>query len=154
MRLPTAEETKAALEKSAGAGSAPLFKGGNLEDEEFVAKEDSSDFTLRRAALAAKRAKEGSVGEGTSSLFDRLGLSLEMRRLEEQAADRLSRTLRYEGLFRITLPADAFERAPRLAAQFPVDANTGRIPLMVPIEGSLYEITLTQAEDIYQQGTR
>lgn len=154
VRLPTAEETKAALEKSAGAGSAPLFKGGNVEDEEFVAKEDSSDFTLRRAALAAKRAKEGSVGEGTSSLFDRLGLSLEMRRLEEQAADRLSRTLRYEGLFRITLPADAFERAPRLAAQFPVDANTGRIPLMVPIEGSLYEITLTQAEDIYQQGTR
>jgi hypothetical protein len=26
--------------------------------------------------------------------------------------------------------------------------------MMVPIEGSLYEITLTQAEDIYQQGTR
>jgi hypothetical protein len=66
----------------------------------------------------------------------------------------LSRTLRYEGLFRITLPADAFERAPKLAAQFPVDANIGRIPMLVPIEGNLYEITLTQAEDIYQQGTR
>jgi hypothetical protein len=77
-----------------------------------------------------------------------------MRRLEEQAADRLSRTLRYEGLFRITLPADAFERAPKLAAQFPVDANIGRIPMLVPIEGNLYEITLHQAEDIYQQGTR
>jgi hypothetical protein len=94
------------------------------------------------------------MGEGASSLFDRLGLSLEMRRLEEQAANRLSTTLRYEGLFRITLPADAFERAPKLAAQFPVDANIGRIPIMVPIEGGLYEITLTQAEDIYQQGTR
>lgn len=155
VRLPTPEETKAALEKTAGADSAPLFRGDQAENEDVASKEDSSaDFTLRRAALAAKRARDGNMGEGTSSLFDRLGLSLEMRRLEEQAADRLSRTLRYQGLFRITLPADAFERAPKLAAQFPVDPNIGRIPLMVPIEGSLYEITLTQAEDIYQQGAR
>lgn len=154
VRLPTPEETKAALEKTAGAGSAPLFKRDEAENEEAASKDDASDFTLRRAALAAKRAREGNMGEGTSSLFDRLGLSLEMRRLEEQAAERVSRTLRYEGLFRITLPADAFERAPRLAAQFPVDANIARIPMMIPIEGSLYEITLTQAEDIYQQGTR
>jgi hypothetical protein len=154
VRLPTAEETKAAMQKTAGAGSAPLFKIDDAENQEVASKGDSSDFTLRRAALAAKRAREGNLGEGASSLFDRLGLNLEMRRLEEQAADRLSRTLRYEGLFRITLPADAFERAPKLAAQFPVDANIGRIPMLVPIEGNLYEITLTQAEDIYQQGTR
>jgi hypothetical protein len=154
VRLPTAEETKAALEKTAGAGSAPLFKIDETENEEVASKGDSPDFTLRRAALEAQRARDGNMGEGASSLFDRLGLSLEMRRLEEQAANRLSTTLRYEGLFRITLPADAFERAPKLAAQFPVDANIGRIPMMVPIEGSLYEITLTQAEDIYQQGTR
>jgi hypothetical protein len=154
VRLPTAEETKAALEKTAGAGSAPLFKSDEADNEEAAAKGDGSDFTLRRAALAAERSRDGNLGEGASSLFDRLGLSLEMRRLEEQAADRLSRTLRYDGLFRITLPADAFERAPKLSAQFPVDANIGRIPLMVPVEGSLYEITLTQAEDIYQQGTR
>jgi hypothetical protein len=154
VRLPTAEETKAALEKTAGAGSAPLFKIDETENEEVASKGDSPDFTLRRAALEAQRARDGNMGEGASSLFDSLGLSLEMRRLEEQAANRLSTTLRYEGLFRITLPADAFERAPKLAAQFPVDANIGRIPMMVPIEGSLYEITLTQAEDIYQQGTR
>lgn len=154
VRLPTAEETKAAMEKTAGAGSAPLFKGDEAENEEVASKGDGPDFTLRRAALAEKRARDGSVGDGGGGLFDRLGLSLEMRRLQEQAADRLSRTLRYEGLFRITLPADAFERAPRLAAQFPVDATIGRIPLMVPIEGSLHEITLTQAENIYQQGAR
>ena len=154
VRLPTEEETKAALQKSEGAGSAPLFKGEDVENEEMATKEDGADFTLRRAALADKRARKEGVGEETSSLFDRLGLSLEMRRLEEQAADRLSRTLRYAGLFRITLPSDAFERTPKLTAQFPVDANIGKIPMMVPIEGSLYEITLTQAEDIYQQGTR
>ena len=154
VRLPTAEEMKAASQKSAGAGSAPLFKGEDAENEEIATKEDGADFTLRRAGLADQRAQAEGVGEGTSSLFDRLGLSLEMRRLENQEADRLSRTLRYDGLFRITLPADAFERTPKLTAQFPVDANIGRIPMMVPIEGSLYEITLTQAEEIYQQGTR
>jgi hypothetical protein len=154
VRLPTAEETKAALEKSKTPGGEPLFKSDDAEGEVAAAKGDDSNFSLRRAAQEAKRAKEGSLGDGASSLFDRLGLSLEMRRIEGQASDRLSRTLRYEGLFRITLPPDAFERAPKLTAQFPVDINLGRIPLVVPIEGSLYEITLKQAEDIYQQGTR
>jgi hypothetical protein len=35
-----------------------------------------------------------------------------------------------------------------------VDSTTGRIPLMVPIDGNLYELTLQQAEDIYKQGKR
>jgi hypothetical protein len=57
-------------------------------------------------------------------------------------------------MLKVTLPPDAFERAPKLAAQLPVDANLGRIPLMIPIEGTLYELTLKQAEEIYQLGTR
>ena len=157
VRLPTAEETKAAVAKSESSGGAPLFTGENAETEETVSKADDADFTLRRAAHAtqeAKRAKDGTQADGSLSLFDRLGLSLEMRRLEEQASDRLSRTLRYEGMLRITLPGNAFELSPRLAEQFPVDSKLGRIPLMVPIEGSLYELTLKQAEDIYQQGAR
>jgi hypothetical protein len=31
---------------------------------------------------------------------------------------------------------------------------SGRIPMAVPIEGDLFELTLKQAEDIYQQGRR
>ena len=54
----------------------------------------------------------------------------------------------------ITIPGDAFERAPRLQQLYPIDANTGRMPMQVPIEGNLYELTLKQAEDIYQQGQR
>ncbi len=154
VRLPTPEEAKAAVEKSARAGGAPLFNGDEPEPDTTGPKVEDSEFTLRRAAEEAKRAKERNPGEGTGSLFDRLGLSLEMRRLEEQASERMSRTLLYEGSFRATVPADAFERAPKLAAQFPVDPKSGRIPLMVPIEGSLYEITLKQAEDLYQQGRR
>ncbi len=154
VRLPTADETKAALEKGKGAASAPLFSGDDVTGAEAAAKADDGNFTLSRAAREAKRVKEGIPMEGASSLFDRLGLSFELRRLEDQAADRLSRTLRYEGMFQITLLPDSFERAPRLSSLFPVDPKLGRIPLMVPIEGNLYELTLKQAEDIYQQGTR
>ena len=58
--------------------------------------------------------------------------------------------LRYEGAFRITLPGDAFERAARLQEEYPFDASTGRVPIMVPVQGNLYEVTLKQAEDIYE----
>ena len=33
---------------------------------------------------------------------------------------------------------------------YPVDKETGRIAMKVPIQGALYEITLKQGEDIYQ----
>jgi hypothetical protein len=35
-----------------------------------------------------------------------------------------------------------------------VDPSTNRIPMMVPIKGTLYEITLQQAEEVYQMGRR
>jgi hypothetical protein len=37
---------------------------------------------------------------------------------------------------------------------YPVDRETNRIPMRVPIEGHLYELTLKQAEDIYVMGQR
>jgi hypothetical protein len=154
VRLPTAEETQAAVGKPATAGGAPLFRAEDEENEGLAIKSGENAFTLRRAAQEAKREKDASPGDASATLFDRLGLSFEMRRLEEQAADRLSKTLRYQGMFLITLPPDAFERAPRLTQQFPVDPKLNRIPMVVPVEGSLYEVTLKQAEDIYQQGTR
>lgn len=153
VRLPTLEQTRQEIEKGPNNGESRIF---NSEDVDLAALKMKSedDFTLRRAALAAKREREGSSGNSARSLFDQEDILLERRRLEAEASERVSRTLRYEGLFRITLPPDAFERAPKLAAQFPVDPASGRIPLMVPIEGSLYEITLKQAEYIYQQGRR
>ena len=88
------------------------------------------------------------------SLFDRLSISFEMRRLQSQAAERMSRMLQYEGMFRITIPNDAFERAPQLRQLYPVDTKSNRISMRVPMKGNLYELTLKQAEDIYQQGRR
>lgn len=154
VRLPNAEETKAAMEKGTVSGGSPLFGEEDEGLERNAAKMDDSDFTLRRAAQEVKRAKEGAQPDPTSSLSARLALNLDARNLDAQASERSSRTLRYEGLFKITLLPDSFERAPRLTQQYPVDATSNRIPMMVPIEGSLYEITLKQAEDIYQQGRR
>jgi hypothetical protein len=154
VRLPTAEETNAAVNRGSNGG-APIFTAENGETEEDDStKKTGGDFSLKRAALEAKRVKEGSQNAASVSLFDRLGMSLEMRRLEEQAAERISRTLRYEGAFKISIPADAFERTPKLAEQFPIDPISRRISMVVPIEGSIYEVTLKQAEDIYQQGRR
>jgi hypothetical protein len=154
VRLPTQEEAKQALGKTVGETSAPLFQAEDEQNESLAAKEGEDSITLRRAAQVLKREREGKATAGTGSLFDRLGLSFEMRRLEEEAADRSAKTLRFQGNFLITLLPDSFERAPRLAQDFPVDGRLGRIPMMVPIEGTLYELTLKQAEDIYQQGTR
>ena len=154
VRLPTPEEAKAAVASSESVGGSPLYGAESAPTDGITATAADADITLRRAAQETKRGKDGNVIDASSSLFDRLGLDFERRRLEEQAADRLSKTLRYEGSFQITLPKDIFERSPRLAAQFPTDPVSDRIPLTIPIEGSLYDLTLKQAEDIYQQGKR
>lgn len=154
VRLPTPEETKAAVDRSSLPGGSPIFSGEDVGADELDTKVEDTDFTLRQAGKATKRTKDGYQPQNPDSLSSRLALNLEARHLDAQASERSSRALRYEGEFRITIPADAFERAPRLVQQFPVDPTLGRIPLMVPIEGTLYEVTLKQAEDLYQQGRR
>lgn len=154
VRLPTQQEIDAAVARGTGLESSALFAN---EDELAGARNlpaGETDFTLRRAAQEARRIQEGKQTMESLSLFDRLGMSIEMRRLESQASERMSRMLRYEGGVRITLESDAFERAPRLNEIYPADPVTGRIMMQVPISGHLYELTLKQAEDIYQQGKR
>ena len=62
--------------------------------------------------------------------------------------------LRYEGGFRITIPGDAFESAEVLRNTFPVDPANGRIPIDVPIQGTIYEVTRRQAEELQEMGTK
>ena len=49
---------------------------------------------------------------------------------------------------RITIPGDAFDRNLLLRETFPVDPGTGRIALDVPLDGTIYELTRRQAEEI------
>ena len=148
VRLPSPQEIQAVTSKGADMAGSPLF----AVDDKTAQMETS--FTLKRAAQEARRLKDGTQNAESLSLFDRLGAGLEMRRLQSQQAERMSRILRYDGELRMTLMGDAFERGRELQARYPVDRATGRVPLVVPIEGSIYELTLKQAEEIYQQGQR
>ena len=155
VRLPTQQEIDAALAQGTGLETSPLFiSEDELAESRGVPEPQAEDFTLRRAAQEARRVQEGSQSPESLSLFKRLGLGIELRRLRDQAAERMSRMLQYEGKVRITLPGDVFERAPRLREMHPPDAATGRVALDVPIKGNLYEVTLRQAEEIYELGRR
>jgi hypothetical protein len=152
VRLPNDDEVRAAVQKGLFAGDSDFF-GANPETPLLPGTGDTN-FTLKRAANEAKQLRDGMQNPETMSLFDRLGLSLEMRKLEVEAAERLSRILRHQGELVITLPANAFEQAPNLRKKYPVNLDIGRIPMRVPIDGYLDEITLQQAESVYQDGQR
>jgi hypothetical protein len=152
VRLPTQQEIDEAMAK--GTDSSPLFSQGEESNDLTKPTSSESDFTLRRAAQEARRIQEGKQSPESLTLFDRLGAGIVMRQMQSQAAERMSRMLRYDGALRITLPGDAFERAPRLQEIYPVDPATNRVAIRVPLQGHIYELTLRQAEDIYQQGQR
>lgn len=150
VRLPTPEEARAALQAD-NSGDAPAYPDMDALDSDSGS---GGDFSLRRAGLETKREKDGNKSVKPVSLFDRLGLNVEMRRLEEEASERASRTLRYEGKFVVTIPGDAFDEAPTLAEKYPKDPVTGRISVPVPIEGTLYEVTFKQMKELYELGRR
>lgn len=150
VRLPSQKEIDDAIARGEGDGGSVL---ADVADEAFVSKglaqRNEEDITLRRAAQALDRTGRG-VRDESGSLFDRLSSNAELRKLQQQASERMSRILRYEGSFRITIPSDAFERASRLQLEYPLDASIGRVPIIVPVQGYLYEVTLKQADDIYE----
>lgn len=160
VRPPTQEEIRVLTEQGSGSGSGPgteseYFSTGEYKgSRDKEAAKEEEQFTLKRAAREARKIKDGKLNPDSLSLFDRMGLSLEMRHLQRQSSERLSHMLRYTGVFQITLPGDVFERGPKLQARYPADPVSGRIPMMVPIEGALYELTLKQAEEIYTLGRR
>lgn len=154
VRLPKQEEIQATIGKDAEVENSLMFTGNGATHTIEDGQRSKSDFSLKRAALEAQRNREGAQSNESLSLFDRLGFNLELRRLQHQASERMSRMLQYEGLFLITIPDNAFERASELRKRYPVDETINRIPIQVPLEGSLYDLTLKQAEDIYQQGRR
>ncbi len=148
VRPPTNEETKT----FSGFGAKDESAAGILSDEEIEAE---AEISLSRAAKEAGAVTgfEGTVAENVS-LSDQLGVTAESRRLDELAHERMARAMRYDGLFTLALPKEAFSRAPRLAERYPQNEDSGRVNVEVPLSGVLYELTLKQAEEIYDQGAR
>ncbi len=155
VRLPNQEEVQNAVSKRSTGELAPVFAGDNTVDDLAITKDDSgeNEMSLKRAAESDKAA-EGGVSSGDSGLFKQMADSAISRQVIQQGMELFSKNLRYEGKFRLSIPGDSFERAPDLKQMHPPDPTTGRISIDVPIEGNIYEITLSQAEDIYVKGRR
>lgn len=154
VRQPTRQEIQQAI-GDGSAGDDPLLV--RLEREgvlDSMLLSGETEFSLKRAAIEAERERKGLLDPGEYTLFDRLSLNAELRELEMEATERMARILQYEGECLISLPGDAFERAGELREVYPVDEQSGRIAIEVPIKGSLYEITTEQSEMIYARGRR
>jgi hypothetical protein len=146
VRLPTPEEMAA-------------FSGSGIDDDAILTDDElagGADITLEKAAAKAEEARRLGFGKSDedATLFEKLGLNIENRRLEEKAAERLSRSFYYEGRFEISLPGNAFEKAPKLEDIYPARDPNGRILMEVPLSGVLYDLTIGQAEEIYEKGAR
>ena len=59
---------------------------------------------------------------------------------------------RFEGLIKIGLKSDAFDKAEKLKAFYPVDENSRRIWMPIPLSGRLQTLTREQAEQLYVLG--
>lgn len=153
VRPPTDEEVARALtEDPSGRDSTFLPTMSDDMDEATVGFDDEEEtLTLRRAAEASKDDEPGSSSEIKPGFG---GLSLMPMSLQEQARHRHARMMRFEGGFLLEIPGDAFERAQALREIHAADSGTGRIPLEVPLAGTLFELTLDQAEDLYVKGKR
>jgi hypothetical protein len=105
------------------------------------------DLTLNKAgkqsAAAAKNAESKNM-----EIFDRRAQERINTQLEQEEMIRRAQALRCSGGMRITIPGDAFDRNLLLRETFPVDPGTGRIALDVPLDGTIYELTRRQAEEI------
>jgi hypothetical protein len=149
-RPSTAEE----IQSSAGTLSKVYDESGILSDEELD-NSKTLEITLEGAAKEGDEAKrQGFIKQGDESLFQKLGINLENRRLEELSAERLSRALRYEGAVEISLPKEVFDKAPKLKDTYPLRDDRGRILMRVPLDGLIYDLTLEQADGIYEIGKR
>lgn len=158
VRAPTSKEALEISEKE------DLSKA-ILTDDELELSAD--DFTLKEAAAKSALAEVISFDEEkggllatqssqseNDSLAEKIGIGVESRRIDEYAAERLSRSYRYEGNFTISIGKDSFARAPKMAELYPASGATGRIFLNVPINGSLFDLTQDQADQVYKDGAR
>lgn len=145
VRPPTKEEREKAVEvppRDSPFASEPL---------PTPAEPDREEFSLKRAAQESRK-KAGKQGVGNP--FERYETVAEQRAFESVMAGRFAEALRYEGGLQITIRPDAFDQAPELKQEHPVDETSGRIPLKVPISGTLDLVTFGQAEAIYSKGRR
>ena len=145
VRPPDEKEMAGAVGANPTGSFTPVFSA----DPEVDPSKAKDDISLKKAATG-RTAAEGR----DMAIFGRRAQEKIDQQLNQEALSREAQMLRYEGGFRITIPGDAFDRAEVLRNTFPADPDNGRIPLDVPIQGTIHEITRRQAEEILEIGTR
>jgi hypothetical protein len=119
--------------------------GGNPQD---AGKPNAKpDLTLEKAGAAARKEREKG-NENEMAIFSRFADEMFQRDEHEQKLRQASQSIRYEGGFRISIPGDAFDTSEVLRQAFPVDPGNGRISFDVPLQGTIYELTQRQADEI------
>ncbi|MCW1921358.1 hypothetical protein OKA05_02265 [Luteolibacter arcticus] len=98
----------------------------------------------------SKAGKANSSDSKDMQIFDRRAQERIDEQLEQEQLIRRAQSLRCSGGVRITIPGEAFDRNQPLREAFPVDPGTGRIAMDVPLDGTLFELTRRQAEEISQ----
>jgi hypothetical protein len=146
-------------ELAAGTGAesdfAPLIRPGQ-DPSKDGADGRAVELSLEKAARADKAEKEARGGSSDMALFERGNQRRINDVLLQQEIARRAQALRAEpgsGL-RITIPGDAFDRWESLREAYPVDPSSGRIPINVPLQGALHELTFQQAKEMLELGQR
>jgi hypothetical protein len=103
-------------------------------------------------SAAIQGARRPLASDGNDGVFERIGRANADRSARDDQAEENFRSLRYEGEFRLALPANVFERSAILAAAYPPNPATSRVTFPVKFSGALFELTMKQAEDVYLRG--
>lgn len=147
VRPPSDAEMEADLSRKASKELAPVFSRNDVDEhaDEEVERPDDSKASPAKTANGAPL-DTGYFANGGQVQFESKTLN--------KGKEAMSRTLRYEGDFQITIQGDSFARAPELKTLYPPDPATGRITLDVPISGTIYDLTVKQAEELVVKGRR
>ncbi|MGB6220982.1 hypothetical protein [Haloferula sp.] len=146
-RYPTSDEAARTIGENALLE--PLVRE---TDEE---KRETKDLTLKRAALEKKKndeEMESDEPDTKTQFFAGLATKRDEELLRKAAAQRALGTLVFDGSLVMSIPGDAFEGAGILPERYPVDPSSGRIPVEIPLYGTMSELTLRQAEDLLRDG--
>ncbi len=103
-----------------------------------------NDLTLEKAGAAAKNTQNDS----DMAIFAQFNNERSQRESDEQKLKDFSKTVKYDGGFRISIPGDAFDSSKSLRQAFPVDPGNGRIAFDVPLQGTIYELTQRQSDEM------
>lgn len=123
-------------------------------------QQEELQISLRQAARlnddgeeddAGEQGLGGEVEDGGEEFFKDIGGSRDLRR---DFMERARSVYEFSGELVLSLPPGAFDRSSRLSERFPVDPQSGRTEVEVPLSGTWEELTSDFAEELLRIGVR